>query len=208
MSSETAQHRALLVQANNTKIVAHGRRLLLQEYPKVPADSLETILNHAFLKGSGRVGRSNVLPDRRKALLAVQAYIRHNLTSYEYLLKRNKTRDEARKEVEPLVRAIMKSWMGVSGEQDENLTIPGTSLDDPISISSSSCSSRAGSVISVDSGESEGGTEDCAESVQSTDSPEMLWSTTAKLRWDLHTADGYFGINDENNEDYGPDELM
>ncbi|KAJ5586591.1 hypothetical protein N7450_006378 [Penicillium hetheringtonii] len=97
MSSETAQHRALIVQANNTKILAHGRRLLLKEYPKVPPDSLETILNHAFLKGSGRVGRSNVLTDRRKALLAVQAYIRHNLTSYEYLLKRNKKRDEARR---------------------------------------------------------------------------------------------------------------
>lgn len=184
MASETAKSRALLVQANNAKILAHGRRLILQEYPKIPADSLETVINHAFLKGSGRVGRSNVMDDKRKAMLAVQAYIRHNLTPYESLLKGRNRKPAARKEVKPLMLSIMKSWKGLSSKKDENPALPGSSLDDAISISSSPCSSRAGSVMSLDSVESgesvgfedsaESEEEDCAESVQSEDSITML----------------------------------
>lgn len=81
----------------------------------MPNDTLEIILNHAFLKGSGRVGRTSTTTDKRKATLAVEAHIRHIHTPYETLLSSGVERCEARERVWPDVKAIKKSWGG-SGE--------------------------------------------------------------------------------------------
>jgi len=81
----------------------------------MPNETLEIILNHAFLKGSGRVGRTSTTTDKRKATLAVEAHIRHIHTPYEMLLASGVERREAREKVWPDVKAIKKAWEG-SGE--------------------------------------------------------------------------------------------
>lgn len=48
------------------------------------------ILEHGFQKGSGRVGRSQILEDRLKVQLAVNAHIRHRLTQYDSILAAHK----------------------------------------------------------------------------------------------------------------------
>lgn len=78
----------------------------------MPVGSLDVILHHAFLKGSGRVGRTTTTSDERKAILAVEAHIRHMHTPYETLLREGKSREEARKEVWQMVQAIRMAWAG------------------------------------------------------------------------------------------------
>ena len=80
----------------------------------MPVESLEMVLGHAFLKGSGRVGRTSMKTDERKANPAVEAHIRHLHTPYEALLESGKTRDQARDAVWETVQAIKATWEGGS----------------------------------------------------------------------------------------------
>lgn len=77
----------------------------------MPASSLETVLDHAFLKGSGRVGRSTKQTPELKASLAVEAHIRHTQTKYDELLL-TMERDDARKLVWQDVQDIKAMWGG------------------------------------------------------------------------------------------------
>lgn len=76
----------------------------------MPEESLEIILNHSFLKGSGRVGRTATTTDERKVTLAVDAHIRHKHTPYEELLSSGVGREKARDTVWPTVQAIRNTW--------------------------------------------------------------------------------------------------
>lgn len=89
----------------------------------MPEESLDTVLEHAFLKGSGRVGRTSRLSDQDKAKLAVEAHIRHTHTSYEALLKAGKTRGEARQASKEMVQAIRTAWSGGNVEPTDCLTM-------------------------------------------------------------------------------------
>ncbi|KAE8147468.1 hypothetical protein BDV25DRAFT_160298 [Aspergillus avenaceus] len=115
-AAATAESRANAVKSRDAKDLAHARHVLCTQFPLMPTESLETILDHAFLKGSGRVGRTTYVPDERKAGLAVEAHIRHTHTSYEALLNAGKDREEARKAVWGMVCAIKAAWEG-SGSQ-------------------------------------------------------------------------------------------
>lgn len=88
----------------------------------MPVDSLEIILDHAFLKGSGRVGRTATKTDERKAILAVEAHIRHTHTPYEELMDAGMERKKAREVVWETVQAIKTAWEG-GGNQSESLTL-------------------------------------------------------------------------------------
>lgn len=90
----------------------------------MPTESLETILDHAFLKGSGRVGRTGMKSDEHKADLAVEAHIRHTHTPYEELLNAGVYRREAREAVWETVKAIKTAWEG-SGKESTPLTLRG-----------------------------------------------------------------------------------
>lgn len=83
---------------------------------------MEIVLNHAFLKGSGRVGRTSMKTDERKAVLAVEAHIRHVHTPYEALLDAGMTRDQARDAVWHTVQTIKTAWEG-GGTRGIPLTI-------------------------------------------------------------------------------------
>jgi hypothetical protein len=78
----------------------------------MPPSSLEKILEHAFLKGLGRVGRSTTRSDERKAELAVEAHIRHLHTKYEELLDSGIERDQARDKVWDAVQDVKAAWGG------------------------------------------------------------------------------------------------
>ena len=77
----------------------------------MPQEDLEKVLNHAFEKGSGRVGRTGRETAERKASLAVGAHLRHNYTNYDSLL-REMSREEARKIVGRKVLDIKAEWCG------------------------------------------------------------------------------------------------
>ncbi|KKK19072.1 hypothetical protein P175DRAFT_0453741 [Aspergillus ochraceoroseus IBT 24754] len=109
-AAETADSRANAVKVRDEKDLARSRQLLRTQFPLMPAESLDKVLNHAFLKGSGRVGRTSTKTDGRKAVLAVEAHIRHAHTPYESLLKSGKGRDEARKAVWGMVQTIRSAW--------------------------------------------------------------------------------------------------
>lgn len=119
MAALTSGSRANAVQARDTKFLSHGRKLLREQFPLIPEESLEIIVNHSFLKGSGRVGRATTTTDKRKATLAVEAHIRHTHAPYEKLLSSGIDRKDAREEVWPTVQAIRKTWEG-NGENKEN----------------------------------------------------------------------------------------
>ena len=108
----TAKERASAVEARDTKFVARGRELLRSQFPHMPDKSLELIIEHSFLKGSGRVGRTSTTTDEHKAILAVEAHIRHKHTPYESLLAAGMDRKNARKIVWPAVQAIRDTWAG------------------------------------------------------------------------------------------------
>ncbi|KAJ5743221.1 hypothetical protein N7533_010323 [Penicillium manginii] len=152
-AAETAESRAKAVKSNDRKVLSRGRQLLRSEFPLMPAATLDIVINHAFLKGSGRVGRTGMTTDKRKASLAVEAHIRHTHTPYDSLLDGGMERSDARKKVWPTVKAIKKSWEGdgdgEDGEQREDRE--GSVALSVISISSSL---QAESVLSVESMES------------------------------------------------------
>ncbi|KAJ9404340.1 hypothetical protein DTO045G8_7949 [Paecilomyces variotii] len=108
----TASSRADAVKVRDERDLARSRKLLLAQFPKMPPSSLERILEHAFLKGSGRVGRSTKRSDERKAELAVEAHIRHLHTPYEELLDEGMQRDQARDRVWDAVQEVKAAWGG------------------------------------------------------------------------------------------------
>ena len=98
--------------ARDEKDQAHSRQLLSSQFPLMPDESMKMILDHAFCKGSGRVGRSSNLTDHHKATLAVEAHIRHALTPYEDLLRAGVKRQTAGISVWGMVQSIKKIWEG------------------------------------------------------------------------------------------------
>ncbi|KAJ5912303.1 hypothetical protein N7504_001186 [Penicillium tannophilum] len=112
LATSTAGKRASAVKVRDGTFITRGRELLRNVFPLMPNETLEIIMNHAFLKGSGRVGRTSTTTDKRKATLAVEAHIRHNHTPYETLLASGLERCEARERVWPEVKAIKKAWEG------------------------------------------------------------------------------------------------
>lgn len=90
----------------------------------MPDDSLDVILQHAYMKGSGRVGRTSTTSDERKALLAVEAHIRHTHTPYDHLLRLGKPKMIARKTVWKTITTIRNAWAGEdTGAKPETLAV-------------------------------------------------------------------------------------
>lgn len=115
LADVTCKARAKAVQARDAKYLSHSEDLLRTLFPMMPDETVNTILNHSFLKGSGRVGRTATTGDKRKATLAVEAHIRHKHTPYESLLAAGTDRKDAREIVWPDIQATKKKWQ----EQEE-----------------------------------------------------------------------------------------
>ncbi|KAF3398390.1 hypothetical protein F1880_006447 [Penicillium rolfsii] len=123
MSQETEKTRASATKARDTKFHNQGRKLLRDQFPLMPEDVLDVILEHSFQKGSGRVGRTGTLSDSHKAQLAVEAHVRHKYTPYEDMLKDGVDRLLARRKVWDTVQTIRKAWEGTASKKDECLTL-------------------------------------------------------------------------------------
>ncbi|GFF31519.1 hypothetical protein IFM61606_03671 [Aspergillus udagawae] len=119
----TADSRALAVKTRDEKDLSRARQILRNKFPLMPAESLETIVDHAFLKRSGRVGRTTRKTDEQKANLAVEAHIRHTHTPYESLLDAGKARHEARKAVWDMVQAVKTAWEGGNAQSTDSLPL-------------------------------------------------------------------------------------
>ncbi|KAJ5131527.1 uncharacterized protein N7515_007566 [Penicillium bovifimosum] len=111
-AAETEESRASAVQARDAKDLLKHRELLLKEYPLMPKKTLKLILEHAFLKGSGRVGRTGMITDEQKTHLAVEAHIRHVHTPYDKLLDDGVGRKNAREQVWSIIQDVERAWQG------------------------------------------------------------------------------------------------
>ncbi|OJJ45778.1 hypothetical protein ASPZODRAFT_143660 [Penicilliopsis zonata CBS 506.65] len=121
-AEETSSSRAAAVQLRDERDRQRAAELLTQLFPRMPSSSLTEIVEHAFLKGSGRVGRSTTTSEERKAVLAVEAHIRHMHTGYEALLKSGMERAQARKDVWEAVKTVKRLWMGEEGGDQMKLS--------------------------------------------------------------------------------------
>ena len=108
-AASTATQRASAVQRKDDRDLERARKALRTRYPGMPVSDLEKVLGHAFVKGSGRVGRTTGTTEERRASLAVGAYVRHMYTPYDKLLK-GMGRGEARSEVRRKVCDIKAGW--------------------------------------------------------------------------------------------------
>jgi hypothetical protein len=81
-------------------------------FPKCPKGRERQIAEHACLKYSGRIGRTEAAKrlDEEAVNLAVMAHVRHTETRYDELLVSGYERWEARAEVKRQVEEIMAKW--------------------------------------------------------------------------------------------------
>lgn len=122
-AAASADSRAHAVKTRDERGLSRARQILRNKFPLMPAESLETIVDHAFLKCSGRVGRTTRKTDEQKANLAVEAHIRHTHTPYESLLDAGKSRQEAREAVWDMVQAIKTAWEGADVQSADSLPL-------------------------------------------------------------------------------------
>lgn len=85
---------------------------ILHHYPGCPRDRAEEIANHAFTRGSGRIGRTAAGRelDTEALNLAVGAAVRHVDTPYDELLMDGVDRLEARARVRAEVEQVVADW--------------------------------------------------------------------------------------------------
>lgn len=101
-------------EAADREYVARFAERILELYPACPRADADTIAQHACEKYSGRVGRSAAAKqfDARAITLAVQAYIRHQYTSYDELLAQGLEPFEARPMVADRIKEVLYTWRG------------------------------------------------------------------------------------------------
>ena len=81
-------------------------------FPRIETGREQSIAEHACLKYSGRIGRSNLgrRLDDEAVRLAVIAHIRHRETDYDELLGRGWDRSDARHAVVERIDEVLNRW--------------------------------------------------------------------------------------------------
>ncbi len=81
-------------------------------YPGAPPGRENVIAEHACLKYSGRIGRSESAKklDEEAIRLAVTAHIRHTDTRYDEFLSQGYDRKNARSQVKEKIHKILSEW--------------------------------------------------------------------------------------------------
>ena len=87
-------------------------------FPRLATGREQKIAEHACLKYSGRVGRSDLAKkmDEHAVRLAVIAHIRHNETNYDELLGRGWERSDARSAVAQRVDEVLNCWQAAGAK--------------------------------------------------------------------------------------------
>lgn len=96
----------------DNKFVEQFAGKIRELFPQSPAGSEQQIAEHACLKYSGRIGRSDLgrRLDDEAVRLAVIAHIRHRETNYDELLGRGWDRSDARHAVAGLIDEVLSRW--------------------------------------------------------------------------------------------------
>lgn len=110
------------MKAKDSRDIEKARNAILRLFPQIPLASCQTVLDHGFQKGSGRVGRSTVLDDDHKVTLAIVAHVRHTMTPYETLLReldrdgvgKETRRETARGMIRGCVEDVLSRWRSSS----------------------------------------------------------------------------------------------
>lgn len=106
----TRAERASNTLKRDDNIAREFEEAIMKEFPHIPTRDMTGILEKALEKSKGKVGRTSTLDITNKTILAVRAYIRHQHTDYDKLLRGGMDRDEARREVAAKVRETDKAW--------------------------------------------------------------------------------------------------
>lgn len=110
---EQARAKAAVARAaQDVKFQAEFAERIGSQYRGCPRETAIRITRHACEKYSGRVGRSDAAKhfDARAVDLAVRAFIRHELTDYDRLLRRGMERSDARAAVAARVATVAEQW--------------------------------------------------------------------------------------------------
>ena len=115
-SSRRAQNAKAAVYRTKKEAALNQQRveLLRAILPAIPADDAQSIVEHAYEIGSGRVGRTSALDDEEKLHAATIAHIRHCHTEYESLLNGGMERDAARERVAGDIQTFYAKWSSVA----------------------------------------------------------------------------------------------
>ncbi|CAJ2510415.1 Uu.00g051180.m01.CDS01 [Anthostomella pinea] len=106
----TASTRAAATQRRDDKLRAEFETAIRAAVPRVPEEEVGKVLDWTTKKGARRVGRVGKLGVGEKAVLAVRAYVRHEHTAYEQLLRDGVERDGARRQTFGAIDAVCKAW--------------------------------------------------------------------------------------------------
>jgi hypothetical protein len=96
----------------DSQFVQQFAKKIKELFPRMEAGREQTISEHACLKYSGRVGRSDMgrRLDDEAVRLAVVAHIRHRETNYDDLLGRGWDRSDARSAVAEQIDEVLSRW--------------------------------------------------------------------------------------------------
>ncbi|KAL9624031.1 MAG: hypothetical protein Q9160_001784 [Pyrenula sp. 1 TL-2023] len=96
-----------------------ARAAILRLFPQIPRDDIEKVIERAFEKATGRVGRTTLITLDDRVALAVWAHIRHEHTLYDSILgKKRKTsvptsdKEKARRQIRPVIERVFLAWGG------------------------------------------------------------------------------------------------
>ena len=128
MAAATTEKRKATVQRKDERDIAQATLTMIKVFPQAPAKEIKCAVKQAYLKSSGRVGRTSSLT-AEKATLAMVAHIRHSKTFYDQFLRTGVARCEARERVEQFVTQTVNCWQGkhrraaTSGETTKEVPI-------------------------------------------------------------------------------------
>lgn len=122
LAEETHERRAAIVRAKDDRDLSAAEAVIERRFPLMPRRHRELALKHAFVKRSGRVGRTGKLDEETRVCLAVAAHARHHMTPYDSELRwlarsnipREEVRNQARKLIGPRLEQVLAEWRGCS----------------------------------------------------------------------------------------------
>lgn len=98
---------------------ATARAAVLRLFPRIPESGIDKVVDRAFEKASGRVGRTTLIGLDERVAIAVWAHIRHGHTAYDNMLDRKSKeeshvidKEEVRRQIRPLIKRTFFSWGG------------------------------------------------------------------------------------------------
>ncbi|OJD33719.1 alanine and arginine rich protein [Diplodia corticola] len=126
----TKSARLAATAARDARLLADARAALVRLFPRAPPQAVDAVVEHAFRKRSGRVGRAGDVDLEERVVLGVRAHVRHEWTGYEGLLRAGVGREEGRRRVAGRVEEVVGEWQGrgtaervVAGEGERRLSV-------------------------------------------------------------------------------------